>query len=139
MSAYSRVIGSLLLLLFLSAGCTSTRVSLEEASPAVSGPWTLVNFGADWCPVCKKLEPELTRLEKQQPNIRYLHVDIEAKHSPEFKTYFSKYFRGRAIPLTVLVAPDGKPAKDWTGYLSAEELVSDILSIESSTTKEPKP
>ncbi len=128
---------SLSLLFFLSLGCApSTPTSTMPDSRLLGGHWTLVNFGAPWCAVCRKLEPELAHFEKEQPNVRYQHVNVEAKHTSEFKNYFSKYFHGRAIPFTVLIDSEGRARKDWSGYLTYQEIVSDILEVETNMAKE---
>lgn len=136
MAVKGRMKWSLLsLLLLLSLGCAPSIPTVSD-SRSLGGHWTLVNFGAPWCAVCRKLEPELALFEKEQPNVRYQHVNVEAKHTPEFKTYFPKYFHGRAIPFTVLIDSEGRARKDWSGYLSYREMVSDILEVETNMAKE---
>lgn len=46
--------------------------SLRQSAPVV-----LVDFGAKWCPPCKKMEPVLEQLEKDLPK-RYSLVKIDA-------------------------------------------------------------
>ena len=114
-----------------SAPQTASPVPSAPHTPAavIPGKWTLVNFGAAWCPVCKQLEPELAYFPQEQPNVAYKHVDIDQRDSQLFKAFFPNYFKGRSIPLTVLIDPSGKAVKTWTGYLSYEDMVGQISQI----------
>ena len=77
------------------------------------------------------MEPGLTRFESEQPNVKYVHINIDERESPENKPLFEKYFKGQAIPYTVLVAEDGEAVKNWSGAETYENLVSSIQEIES--------
>lgn len=118
-----------------SVGEIATPAPAAAHTPAavLAGKWVLVNFGAPWCPVCKQLEPELAYFPKEQPNVAYRHVDIDQRDSELHKRYFHDYFKGRRIPFTVLIDPSGKAVKEWTGYLSYEEMVSQIAQIDAKT------
>lgn len=74
------------------------------------------------------MEPELAQFESKQPNVEYLHVNIDEKDSTAYRENFSKYFKGRSIPYTVLVNQDGIKITDWTGYVAYGKLVDEIKS-----------
>jgi thiol-disulfide isomerase/thioredoxin len=120
--------------LSVTPGPTTTAsppAAVHTPAPQIPEKWTLVNFGAPWCPVCKKLEPELAHFAAEQPNITYQHVDIDQKDSDIYKTYFPNYFEGRGIPFTVLIDSSGKAKKQWTGYLPYHQMVDEILALGS--------
>lgn len=79
------------------------------------------------------MEPGLTRFESEQPNVDYVHINVDEKDQPKNKELFDKYFEGQAIPYTVLVAADGSAKLKWTGAKTYEELVSEIQEVEKGT------
>lgn len=103
-------------------------VSASRA-PLVTGDWTLVNFGADWCPACRQLKPELDVFGFEQPYVKLVLVDIDARSSESFQTYYRRYFQGQSIPFTVAVDASGKAVKSWTGYVPYQDIVRDIISM----------
>ncbi len=122
-------------------GCSSFGPELETGLKApeverIPPGWTLVTFGADWCPNCRKLEPELAKLSAVQPDLQVKSVDVEKRTSLEYQTTYRKYFHGRAIPYTVLVDSNGRARKNWVGYLHHSELMADILAVERNQAKE---
>jgi rhodanese-related sulfurtransferase len=51
-------------------GKTAEKQMTEEAfNSAISGKIVLVDFGATWCPPCKKMEPVITSLQKNNANL----------------------------------------------------------------------
>jgi hypothetical protein len=74
------------------------------------------------------LQPELARFESEQPNVTFQHVDLDQRSSAEFGKYHG-YFKGPAIPFTVLIDTSGKARKEWEGYHPYNELVADILAV----------
>ena len=83
------------------------------------------------------MEPGLTRFESEQPNVKYTHINIDEKDQPANKELFTKYFKGAAIPYTVLVAENGEARLNWTGKKSYEQLVEEIQAVENGTAEQP--
>jgi hypothetical protein len=81
------------------------------------------------------MEPGLARFESEQPNVKYVHVNIDEKDKAPNKELFDKYFKGQAIPYTVLVSEDGSAKLEWTGFESYPDLVNDISDLENKEKK----
>lgn len=54
---------------------------------------------------------------------------MDEKDAPEYKTYTSTYFEGRAIPYTVLIDSAGEVKKTWVGISTYQQMVDDILPL----------
>ena len=78
------------------------------------------------------MEPGLTRFESEQPNVKYVHVNIDERESETNKPLFEKYFKGEAIPYTVLVNDKGEAVSNWTGLETYDNLVASIQKLEMS-------
>jgi hypothetical protein len=78
------------------------------------------------------MEPGLTRFESEQPKVKYIHINVDEKDKPENKELFEQYFKGQAIPYTVLVGADKTAKLTWTGMKSYEDLVREIVAVETS-------
>jgi thioredoxin 1 len=52
----------------------SSREPTREEIDRTEGP-VLLEFGASWCPFCRALAPELTRLLRAHPGIRHIKVE----------------------------------------------------------------
>lgn len=77
------------------------------------------------------MDPQLTRFESEQPNVKYTHVNVDEKDKPPGKELFDKYFQGQSIPYTVLIDDKGEAKKMWTGMKTYPELVQEIQELES--------
>jgi rhodanese-related sulfurtransferase len=77
--------------------------------------YVLVDFGADWCPPCRKMEPDIKRFLLNHPNITLMKVDAGVH------TNLMKQLNVSGIPTLVLVK---KGTEVWrnTGIVTAEEL-----------------
>lgn len=59
-----------------------------------SAPLVLVDFGATWCPPCRKMEPVLKEIEKENPKVTLIRIDggsqialMKANNVIEMPTY----------------------------------------------------
>jgi len=68
----------------------------------------VVKFGAAWCGPCKKLEPQLEKMEKEFTNIEFISVDIDNISS------LAKQYQVRSLP-TLILFKNGKEIKRVPG------------------------
>lgn len=78
----------------------------------------LVEFGATWCPPCRKLEPLLERLaEEYDGKVKVVKVDVDERRD------LSSHFSVSGIPMLLVI--DGGEVVDGTvGFVVYEELES---------------
>jgi thioredoxin-like negative regulator of GroEL len=81
----------------------------------------LVQFGGEWCPPCKKMEPVLTRLHEENKNTFNL-VKIDAS----IHTDVLKQLKVDAVP-TLIVYKDGKETWRKQGISDFAELKSQLV------------
>ncbi|MFN8608266.1 MAG: hypothetical protein U0931_12090 [Vulcanimicrobiota bacterium] len=74
----------------------------------------LIYYGADWAPAAKLFKPVVVEFDLKQI-VPVIYVDCTQPRSTPYKN-FIRYFNGDKIPYTVLLGPNGKVLKTWTGY-----------------------
>lgn len=81
-----------------------------------SAEWVLVDFYAEWCGPCKKLEPELEALKDSHPAVKVVRIDVDQHPELAEKMGISQ------IPFMQLYR---KGAVTWsnTGFITHDELV----------------
>lgn len=108
------------------------------------GKWAIVNFWATWCGPCLKEMPELSALDAMREHIVVIGLAYEDS-TPEAMAAFMKqhpvaypialvdvydppkdFETPRGLPMTYLIAPDGKVAKRYTGPVTARMIEDDI-------------
>lgn len=92
----------------------------EYQSLLDSSSFILVDFGATWCPPCKKMEPVLEEL-KQDPSQSYVLIKIDAG----VHTNVMKQVQVNKLP-TFIVYKNGKETWRKEGLVSIEELKSHL-------------
>lgn len=103
------------------------------------GTWIVVNFWATWCGPCLKEMPELSKLAAR-PDVDVIglaYEDITAKdmqafiaaHHPAYPIAIVDAYKPlagfdtpQALPMTVLIAPDGRVAKKVLGPVTIPAL-----------------
>ena len=74
------------------------QMSLPEFNTAINtGKFVLVDFGAEWCPPCKKMEPVLKSLQTNNPN-KFTLVKVDGGRDEEIL----KKYDVTALPVFIL-------------------------------------
>jgi len=94
-----------------------TSVVTESAAPV------LVDFSAEWCGPCKKLEPIVRELARQfEGRLRVAHMDVEG--SPMTAARFGVM----SVP-TLIFFRGGVPAQQLNGLVSRQVLEQTIQKV----------
>ncbi len=104
------------------------------------GKWVVVNFWATWCKPCLKEMPELSALDAMREHIEVLGLAYEEIEPDEMRDFLRRhpvvypvvildvydppadFVTPRGLPMTYLVAPDGRVAKEFLGPVTASEI-----------------
>ncbi len=108
------------------------------------GQWVVVNYWATWCSPCLKEMPELSALDAMREHVSVIGLAYE-DNTPEAMRAFleqhpvvypvalvdvynppADFDTPRGLPLTYLIAPDGRIARKYTGPVSARMLEEGI-------------
>ena len=104
------------------------------------GRWVVVNFWATWCAPCLKEMPELSALDALREHVEVIGLAYEETDADTLRAFLARhpvvypvaivstyeppadFPTPRGLPLTVLVAPDGRRVKTFLGPVTALEL-----------------
>ena len=104
------------------------------------GKWVVANFWATWCAPCLKEMPELSALDAMREHIEVIGLAYEDTDAATMRAFLKDhpvvypvaildtfdppkdFETPRGLPMTYLIAPDGKVAKQFLGPVTAHDI-----------------
>jgi thiol-disulfide isomerase/thioredoxin len=104
------------------------------------GHWVVVNFWATWCTPCLAEIPDLAAFDKARDDVDVVGLAYEEIERPDMEAFLKQhpipypfavldvyhppadFDTPPGLPMTYLIAPDGKVAKQFLGPTDAKEL-----------------
>ena len=108
------------------------------------GKWVVVNFWATWCNPCLKEIPELDAFDRARVNVEVIGLAYEEIEKAEMQAFLKEHPLSypiavvdvykppadfeipKGLPMTYLIAPDGKVARQFLGPVAMTELATII-------------
>lgn len=108
------------------------------------GKWVVVNFWATWCNPCLKEIPDLDAMDKARDDVLVIGLAYEEIERADMLAFLkdhpmsypiavvdvyeppADFDTPRGLPMTYLIAPDGKVAARHLGPVTSEELAKEI-------------
>lgn len=108
------------------------------------GSWVVLNFWATWCAPCLKEMPELSAFDEAREDVRTIGLAYEEIDKPKLQAFLKRrpvsypiaivdtfappadFEIPRGLPMTYLIAPDGRVAKKFVGPVTAQQLSQEI-------------
>ncbi|AMJ57564.1 MULTISPECIES: TlpA disulfide reductase family protein [Stenotrophomonas] len=110
------------------------------------GQWVVVNFWATWCAPCLQEMPELSALHAMRSNVEVVGLAYEDIELDEMQAFLKEhpvaypiaiidtfsppkdFATPRGLPMTYLIGPDGKVARQFLGPVNAREVEEAITA-----------
>lgn len=109
---------------------------------AKRGRWVVVNFWATWCGPCLKEMPDLDALDAEREDVEVIGLAYEEIEPADMRAFLDErpvkypiaivdtydppadFPTPRGLPMTHLISPDGRIAKQFMGPVTKEELLA---------------
>ena len=99
----------------------ATQMSMEAFNNAINASKTvLVDFGAEWCPPCRKMEPVLTSLQKNNPG-KFSLVKVDGGNDQDIL----QLYKVTALPVFIIFK-DGKEVWRKDGVATEKEIAEHL-------------
>ena len=110
------------------------------------GKWVVVNYWATWCRPCLEEMPELSALDAMREHVEVVGLAYEEIEPEALRAFLEKrpvvypvaivdvydppadFPAPRGLPVTYLIDPDGKLAKQFLGPVTAAEIDAAIAA-----------
>lgn len=104
------------------------------------GKWVVVNFWATWCEPCKKEIPDFNKLDKQREDVEFIGLAYEEIERTDMDAFLkvipinypmavldvynppADFDTPVGLPLTYVIAPNGKVASKFLGPVTLKDL-----------------
>ncbi len=104
------------------------------------GKWVVVNFWATWCEPCKKEIPDFNAFDKKRDDVEFIGLAYEEIEKADMEAFLkiipihypmavidvynppADFDTPIGLPLTYVIAPDGKVASKFLGPVTSQEL-----------------
>ncbi|OYU82778.1 MAG: thioredoxin [Flavobacterium sp. BFFFF2] len=104
----------------LQAAKTAKGISLQALQAQIADkPLVVVNFHAQWCAPCKKMEPYFKKWPQAQKNVHLIRLDADENPT------VIEALKLDGLPV-ILVYKNGKETYRHIGFLSEEELLKQL-------------
>ena len=108
------------------------------------GKWVVVNFWATWCAPCLKEIPDFNAFAKKRDDVQFIGLAYEEIERPDLEAFLKRtpidypiavldvynppkdFETPRGLPMTVLIAPDGRKVKQFLGPVTSGDLEAEI-------------
>jgi thiol-disulfide isomerase/thioredoxin len=106
------------------------------------GKWVVVNFWATWCNPCLKEIPDLDAFDKSREDVEVIGLAYEEIERADMQAFLKEHVISypiavvdvysppadfetpRGLPMTYLIAPDGKVARKFLGPVTSADLAA---------------